>query len=72
MPIAAKWADHNNVPVVTYPANWSAGKKGGPMRNAFMLSDSRPDVVAAFPGGNGTADMVRRAQAAGVTVRQIS
>lgn len=36
--LAHKWADHNGVPVVTYPANWSAGKKGGPMRNDLCCS----------------------------------
>jgi predicted Rossmann-fold nucleotide-binding protein len=30
----------------------------------------RPDVVIAFPGGAGTADMVRAATAAGVKVWQ--
>lgn len=68
--LAQKWADHNGVPVVTYPANWRVGKKGGPMRNAFMLSDSRPDAVVAFPGGAGTADMVRKAEEAGIPVRR--
>lgn len=66
--LAQKWAEHNAIPVVTYPANWNTGKKGGPMRNAFMLGDSRPDMVVAFPGGTGTADMVRQAVAASVPV----
>lgn len=68
--LAQKWAEHNGVPVVTYPANWNAGKKGGPMRNAFMLTDSRPDMVVAFPGGAGTADMIRRAEAAGLPLKR--
>jgi len=29
------------------------------------------DAVVAFPGGNGTADMVRRAEAAGVPVWRV-
>jgi hypothetical protein len=33
-----------------------------------MLDEFRPDVVLAFPGGRGTADMVHRAIAAGVRV----
>ena len=28
----------------------------------------KPDLVIAFPGGHGTADMVRRAKVAGVVV----
>jgi hypothetical protein len=31
---------------------------------------ARPDFVLAFPGGRGTADMVRKALAAGVVVRR--
>lgn len=70
--LAAKWADHNGVPLVTYPALWSRGRKAGPERNAFMLNDSRPDLLVAFPGGHGTSDMVSRAIKAGVRVIQIS
>lgn len=69
--LAAKWADHNGVPLVTYPPLWSRGRKAGPERNAFMLMDSRPDLVIAFPGGRGTADMVSRAKAAGIEVIEI-
>jgi predicted Rossmann-fold nucleotide-binding protein len=32
------------------------------------MLDMKPDGVVAFPGGDGTADMVRRARAAGVKV----
>ncbi|KWT72357.1 hypothetical protein APY04_0151 [Hyphomicrobium sulfonivorans] len=37
-----------------------------------MLDAGRPDLVVAFVGGRGTADMVRRARAAGVKVREVS
>lgn len=57
------------VKYVGYPAEWEAhGKAAGPIRNAHMLSDFKPDLVVAFPGGRGTADMVKKAQDAGVTV----
>lgn len=69
--LAAKWADHNGVPLVTYPALLSRGRKAGPERNAFMLADSRPDLVLAFPGGRGTVDMVSRAKAAGLEVIEL-
>jgi UDP-N-acetylmuramoylalanine-D-glutamate ligase len=35
-----------------------------------MLRDGRPELVVAFPGGKGTAHMVKLARAAGVPVRQ--
>jgi hypothetical protein len=41
----------------------------GYIRNQKMLDDFRPDEVVAFPGGNGTQDMCKRAAAAGVRVR---
>jgi hypothetical protein len=36
-----------------------------------MLTEGKPDLVVAFPGGRGTADMVRRAYAANVIVKEI-
>lgn len=44
----------------------------GPDRNQRMIDDGKPDLVVAFPGGNGTADMVRRAKAAGIEVITLS
>lgn len=66
--LAGKYADIAGIPQIVFPANWSQGKKAGPMRNAFMLTEGKPDIVIAFPGGRGTADMVARAKAAGVMV----
>lgn len=49
-------------------ADWGAyGKAAGPMRNQRMI-EWKPDVVVAFPGGRGTADMVKRADSAGIPV----
>ena len=36
-----------------------------------MLDEGKPDLVVAFPGGTGTADMIRRAKKAGVEVKEI-
>jgi UDP-N-acetylmuramoylalanine-D-glutamate ligase len=33
-----------------------------------MLKEGRPDLVVAFPGGKGTANMVAQARAAGIRV----
>lgn len=55
-----------------YPADWKThGKAAGAIRNQEMLDKGRPDLVVAFPGGKGTADMVARARKAGVPVREI-
>src|SRR5216684_4086692 len=43
-------------------ADWEThGRAAGPIRNEKMLT-WKPDLVVAFPGGVGTADMVRRAE----------
>ena len=60
------------LPVSIYPADWRKhGKKAGPIRNQLMLDDGKPDCVLAYPGGRGTADMVRRAKVAGVRVVEV-
>lgn len=69
--LAAEWARRSRVPVEAYPADWRRGKGAGPERNARMLAEGKPDLVVAFPGGRGTADMVRRARAAGVRVVEV-
>lgn len=67
--LAKRWAEQNGIPHVAYPADWEANGKGaGPIRNQQMLDAENPDGVVAFPGGSGTADMVRRAIKAGVKV----
>lgn len=66
--MAAKFGEWIGVPVETFPANWSEGRKAGPIRNAKMLAEGKPDVVVAFAGGKGTADMATKARAAGVRV----
>lgn len=71
--LARNWAMMGGIPVVSYPANWKAeGKAAGPKRNQRMLDEFKPDVVIAFPGGRGTADMIRRAEAHGVKVVRVS
>lgn len=67
------WAESRGVPVVTEYALWTThGRKAGPIRNQKMLEDHNPDLVVAFPGGRGTADMVRRANAARLDIIEIA
>jgi hypothetical protein len=71
--IAKEWAVSRVRPHWTFPADWyENGKAAGPIRNQQMLDIGKPDLVVAFPGGRGTADMVRRAEKAGVPVRAFS
>lgn len=67
--LAARWAAARGVPAQAFPADWEThGRAAGHIRNARMLREGRPDGVIAFPGGRGTADMIRQAEAAGVWV----
>ena len=53
-------------------ADWEKlGRKGGPIRNQLMLDEGRPDLVVAFPGRRGAADMVRRARTACIEVIEV-
>ena len=57
--------------VEVYQADWKTyGKAAGAIRNQQML-ESGVDAVLAFPGGKGTADMVRRARKVGVEVLEV-
>jgi hypothetical protein len=67
--LARKWAENHGVEVKSFPADWGThGKSAGPMRNQAMLSYGQPDMVVAFPGGRGTADMIEKAKVHGVPV----
>jgi hypothetical protein len=55
-----------------YKADWDKyGKGAGPKRNQEMLDGGKPDLVIAFPGGNGTAHMVKIARRRQVPVVEI-
>lgn len=67
--MARKFAEWQGIPVKTFPADWDRhGKAAGHIRNAQMLVEDKPDLVVAFEGGKGTANMVRQAEAAGIRV----
>lgn len=55
-----------------FRAEWRKfGLAAGPIRNQRMIDQGRPDLVVAFPGGKGTADMVKRAKAHGLEVIEV-
>ena len=71
--LAEKAASEMGIPVLSFPADWVRfGKKAGYIRNGRMLYESKPDHVLVFHDdiehSEGTADMVRRAKQAGITV----
>jgi len=59
--------------IMGFEADWAThGKAAGPIRNSEMLSRGEPNVVLAFSydlkESRGTADTVRKAKKAGVSV----
>ncbi len=67
-----QWALARNRPTIRFHADWEThGKAAGPIRNRQMLIEGKPDLVVAFPGGAGTANMVSQAKKAGIPVRVI-
>ena len=70
--LAKAWADWRSIPCEEYPADWKQyGKRAGNIRNAQMLNEGKPDLVIAFRGGRGTADMVDKATHAGIKVVEV-
>ena len=67
--VADCWCRFREIAVLPFLANWKKfGNAAGPIRNKQMLDEGKPDGIVAFPGGNGTADMVARGEAAGLVV----
>ena len=78
--LAGRWARDNMVAEHPFPAEWQTHEddckpycyargycaKAGYRRNKQMLKEGVPDLVIAFPGGNGTKGMVKIAVEAGV------
>ena len=70
--LAEEWAKYRQVPIYIFHAPWIRhDKAAGPVRNQMMLDEATPDLVLAFPGGDGTADMIKRATKAGIEVKEI-
>ena len=71
--MAAYWASQRDIDIRAFPADWNKSPRGaGPIRNKQMLDQGQPDLVIAFPGGNGTLDMRTQAERAGVPVLNLA
>lgn len=67
--LAEVYANELNIPIKVFKADWKTyGRPAGMIRNQKMLDEGMPDLVVAFPGGRGTADMVKRAKREGFKV----
>lgn len=69
--LGAQWAYERGIEQLIFPAEWKKyGGMAGPIRNRKMLNE-KPDLVVAFPGGKGTANMVRIAKCDKVQIIEI-
>lgn len=67
--LGERWARETSTGCMDFPADWDKfGKRAGPIRNQQMLTEGKPDLVVAFPGGPGTAHMVAISRRAKIEV----
>ena len=70
--LAAAWAFFEGCPMIEMRANWDKyDKSAGSIRNSWMIEYAFPDLVIAFPGGPGTANMIKRARSANIDVFEV-
>ncbi len=69
--MARQYANSRGIYLITYHYLKQHDKAGGPMRNKFMINDTKPDVCVACSGGTGTASCVALAKKAGVEIRHV-
>lgn len=67
--LGKRYAEWKKFEVEEYKANWGQyGKRAGIIRNQQMLEEADPQLVIAFPGGNGTEHMVKISEESGIEV----
>lgn len=70
--LAYEWARDRKVGSWTFPADWLKHKKAaGPIRNREMRDVGKPSHAIAFPGGTGTAGMVKLLAEVGIKAWEI-
>ena len=70
--LGERFAKANNCELLIFPADWDKYKKAaGPIRNQQMIDEGKPDLVVAFKGGTGTAEMVKRAKRHNIKVIEV-
>jgi hypothetical protein len=71
--LSVAWADKNGLRAFGYPANWGRdGKSASRKRNERIITEGRPDMLVAFPGGPGTAELIGLAKSHGIPVKEVS
>jgi len=67
--LAGQWAEARAIAVEVFAPNWKRfGRSGAVHKRNQQMVDAGADLCVAFPGGRGTADVIKRAQAAAIKV----
>jgi hypothetical protein len=84
--MAKEWAIAKGIRHIPFPADWGdmtepcyvkkiQGKQynalAGSKRNQKMIDEGKPDMAVAFPGGNGTKDMINKLMKANIDVKLV-
>ncbi len=69
--MCAEWAKDRGIEVLLFEPDWVRDGKmsAGKIRNQRMIDEGKPDLLLAFPGEGGTADMKAKAKRAGIKIR---
>jgi hypothetical protein len=71
--IAGDWARARGLNLVEFPADWTnEGRHAALIRNERMLREGKPDLVIAFPGGQGTSHTCWQAEKFGTRVLKLA
>ena len=69
--LSSLWAKSRSIPQQAFHAQWDKyGRSAGMRRNREMLDTGIPHGVVAFPGGRGTAGMIRESRIREITIYQ--
>ena len=69
---SSQWAKERGVPLRVFKADWQQfGDQAVFTLNGAMIDEARPELILAFPGGDVTADMIKRAEQAGIPVIKV-
>lgn len=63
--MAEAWAKENNMRIDVFKADWTLGKKAGPIRNTRIVENSVAVLAFVHPDSRGTWDTINKAKSAG-------
>jgi hypothetical protein len=66
--IAARWADHRNVPQIVFKPDWARHGRAAPFKRNDQVLNVLPIGVIAFPGSGISANLADKAKKLGIPV----